>query len=125
MADGLLRAAPSGGELTLRRLRVRRVDPLVFAVQDLAPRPLLELRRGDRVRLLPARAVAVHVAVRADITLGFDKQPWLTWVLPVAVVVGLLVLGLLVLGIVWCCKKRRSPSRSGRSRSAQIAPSDA
>ena len=46
MADGLLRADPSGGELTLRRLRVRRVDPLVFAVQDLAARPSLSSAAG-------------------------------------------------------------------------------
>ena len=60
-----------------------------------------------------------------DLAKSFDKQPWLTWVLPIAVVGGMLVLGLLALGIFWCCKKRGSPSRSGRSRSAQVAPSDA
>ena len=79
--------------------------------------------------LLVAAAVSVGNyfgnAMYDGVTLGFSSQNWLTWVLPVAVVVGLLVLGLLVLSIVWCCKKRRSPSRSGRSRSAQIAPSDA
>ena len=112
MADGLLRAAPSGGELALRLLRVRRVDPLVFAVQDLAARPLLELRRGDRVR-------------HDGVTLGFSSQNWLTWVLPLAVVVGLFVLGLLCLGAAWCWKKRGKGRRAARSRSAQVAPADA
>ena len=79
--------------------------------------------------LLVAAAVTTGqyfgTAIYDGINLGFDKQPWLTWVLPVAVVVGLLGLGLVVLGICWCCTKRRAPSRSGRSRIAQVAPSDA
>ena len=51
----------------------------------------------------------------------------MTWLLPLAVVVGLIVLGVLCLGLIWCWKKRGAKRRSGRpsARSAQVAPSDA
>ena len=96
-----------------------------------------------RVKELQARAIAslgtllVAAAVSVGnyfgnatydgVKLGFDQQSWMTWLLPLAVVVGLIVLGVLCLGLLWCWKKRGAKRRSGRlsARSAQVAPSDA
>ena len=76
--------------------------------------------------LLVAAAVSVGNyfgnAMYDGVTLGFSSQNWLTWVLPLAVVVGLFVLGLLCLGAAWCWKKRGKGRRAARSRSAQVAP---
>ena len=68
-----------------------------------------------------------HDQFHDGVTLGFSSQNWLTWVLPLAVVVGLFVLGVICLGLLWCWKKRGAKRRSGRpsARSAQVAPSDA
>ena len=80
--------------------------------------------------LLVAAAVSVGNyfgnATYDGVKLGFDQQSWMTWLLPLAVVVGLLVLGVLCLGLIWCWKKRGAKRRSGRpsARSAQVAPSD-
>ena len=95
-----------------------------------------------RVKELQARAIAslgtllVAAAVSVGnyfgnatydgVKFGFDQQSWMTWLLPLAVVVGLIVLGVLCLGLIWCWKKRGAKRRSGRpsARSAQVAPSD-
>ena len=81
--------------------------------------------------LLVAAAVSVGNyfgnATYDGVKLGFDQQSWMTWLLPLAVVVGLSVLGVICLGLFWCWKKRGAKRRSGRpsARSAQVAPSDA
>ena len=81
--------------------------------------------------LLVAAAVSVGNyfgnAMYDGVKLGFDQQSWMTWLLPLAVIVGLFVLGAICLGLIWCWKKRGAKRRSGRpsARSAQVAPSDA
>ena len=50
---------------------------------------------------------------------GFGSQSWLTWVLPLAVIIGLFVLCCSGIAAYFCCKKKM---RWKRPRCACIAP---
>ena len=116
------------GELKVKAL------PRSFAAEVLRSDSIWRARSSSSQTgstLLVAAAVSVGNyfgnATYDGVKLGFDQQSWMTWLLPLAVVVGLIVLGVICLGLIWCWKKRGAKRRSGRpsARSTQVAPSDA
>ena len=122
--DSYLHRLPSAGYRYKKRLDKEAV--IIRRVKELQARAIASLGT-----LLVAAAVSVGNyfgnATYDGVKLGFDQQSWMTWLLPLAVVVGLIVLGVICLGLLWCWKKRGAKRRSGRlsARSAQVAPSDA
>ena len=87
---------------------MRRIDKelvLIRRIKELQMRAFTGLGT-----LLLATSVAVgNYLARAmydGVTNGFGSQSWLTWVLPLAMIVGLFVLCCSGLAAYFCCKKK-------------------